>query len=263
MTNLPDSGGIVNKVEMALIDEPGNILRLELDQQKVESLARNIDQVGLLQPIVLRAVGDRFEIVAGHRRYKAFVSLGRDRIPAFVVDMTDKGCALARGSENLARVDLSPIEEAYVYADLVETHGLTCDQISREMGPSAGVVKRRLQLLNMPDEVQRAIHVGSISYGVAEELVRLGSAENIGYYLSYAVDHGVTVAVARAWVKDELGRIRREGSDVDGGGGGYNVSPDKPVYVSCDLCDGPMSLGEETVYRCCSACAKLLRDQRT
>lgn len=264
MSNSVESKGSpspdLHHIRVELIDEPGNVLRLEIVPEKVESLARNIEQVGLLQPIVLRLKGDRYEIVAGHHRYKAFLLMGRKTIPSFVREMDDVTCALARGSENLARVDLSPIEEAYVYHNLVEVHGLTYEQIGREMGRSPGVVKRRLKLLSMPDNVQKAIHEGSISYGVGEELVRLESKESVGYYLSYAIDHGITVAVAREWVKEELGRIRRGGSDIDGGGGGGFSEPQKPIYVSCDLCDGPMVLGEETVIRCCPGCAKELKN---
>jgi len=248
----------LQEIKLELIDEPQGVIRLEIDQEKVKNLAENIDSIGLQQPIVLRPVGEMFEIVAGHRRYLAHRLLGRDRIPAIVRKMDDVQCALARASENIRRVDLSPIEEAAVYADLRDNHGMTINDIGAEMGKTTGIVKRRLDLLKMPPQLQKAVHLEQISYGVAEELWRIDDIGSVDYYLGFAIDHGVTVEVARGWVKDYRDKKRRAGADVGGRGGEPSGGESRPVYVSCDLCQGPMVLGTETIYRVCEKCAEII-----
>ena len=129
----------IREISLDLIDEPVGVVRMEIDPEKVQDLAENIQQVGLLQPINVRPRGERFEVVAGHRRYKAFQVLSLEKIPCIVGDFDDVGSAVARASENLRRVDLTPIEEAAIYTDLHDNHDLSYERIGKFMGPSAGV----------------------------------------------------------------------------------------------------------------------------
>lgn len=245
---------VVKEIDLAVIDEPRGRIRMEIDQDEVKSLADSIAQIGLLQPIIVRADGQRYEIIAGHRRFLAFRLLGRVRIPAMVRDLDDAATAVARATENLGRVDLSPIEEAATYADLRDNYGLSPDQIGKEMGKSPGVVKRRLDLLKMPPQLQKAVHLKKISYGVAEELWRLGDEGVIDYYLGYAVDHGVTVAVARQWVNDHRRSQSRIDNDVGGGGGAPMPLESKPIYLTCEICNGPTPLEDAKNITICKGC---------
>jgi ParB family chromosome partitioning protein len=248
----------VREISLDLLDEPAVVARMEVDAEAVQGLAENIEAVGLLQPINVRPVKERFEIIAGHRRVLAFRLLKRKSIPAIVGDFSDVGSALARASENLGRVNLSPIEEAATYGDLHDNHGLTHDEIGHQMGKSAGVVRRRLDLLRMPPQLQKAIHLKEISCGVGEELWSIGDKEGIDYYLSFAVEHGVTVAVARAWAKDWKDTHRRAESDVDKGGGPASPFEVRPTYLPCDLCSGPEEVKDMQILHCCRSCNKKL-----
>jgi len=233
---------------------------MDIDPEAIKDLAENIQEVGLLQPIIVRPEGERFEVVAGHRRFLAFQLLKKKEIPAIVRDMDNVSCALARASENLGRVDISPIEEAAIYGELRDEHDLTINEIGKRMGKSAGIVKRRLDLLKMPPQLQQAIHIKAISYTVAEELWSLGDNSAIDYYLGFAVDHGATREVVRGWVKDHKDAERRKGSAGGGGGGESNPMESRPVYVPCDLCLKAMELGTETLFRSCPKCSKLVSD---
>jgi len=249
----------VKEVALDLIDEPRGRIRLEVDPESIADLAANIAEVGLLQPIIIRKNEDRFEIVAGHRRYLAFQLLKKKTIPAMVRGFDDVSCALARASENLGRVDLSPIEEAAIYSELRDEHTLTIDEISKRMGKTLGVVKRRLDLLKMPDCLQKAIHFKQIGYSVAEELWSLGDLAKIEYYLGFAVDHGATQAVVRVWVQDEKKKARLKDSGTEEGSSLANPMQARPVYVPCDLCLGSMEIGTETVIRACEVCTKAIK----
>ena len=254
------SKATARKIALDQIDEPKGIIRLDIDPGELDDLAESIREVGLLQPIVVRPDAERFEIVFGHRRYLAHKILGVRKIESIIRSLSDVECALARASENLQRVGLSPLEEAAIYADLRDNHDLSYDDIGKRMGKSPGVVRRRLDLLKMPPQLQKEVHKKVISYGVAEELWSLGDISAIDYYLGFAIDNGATVAVVRSWVKDWKDRKRREGSDVGGGGGVVSPMDPRPVYMPCDVCHGPMELGTESTIRSCPNCSKLISE---
>jgi len=240
------------------IDEPAGVIRLEISDEGIDELADSIASIGQLQPILLRRIGDRFEIVFGHRRFLAIKKLGHTEIRAEVKDLTDVWVALMRATENIVALRLSPIEEGAVYRDLLDVHKLTLDEVGKRMGKSIGVVKRRMDLLKMPPCLQKAIHSKQINYGVAEELWALGDLGKIDYYLAFAVEHGATVMVVRAWVQEEKKKLRTQAGDVGGGDSLSNPMESRPVYVACDVCLQSMELGTETVLRTCEVCTKTI-----
>jgi len=209
---------------------------------------------------LLRKDNDRFEIVAGHCRFLAHKQLGLSSINAVVRVLTDQQAAVSRATENLQRADLSPIEEAAIFQDLIESHGMSLEQIGKKVGKSPGLVKRRMDLLKMPPQLQKSVHKGQISISVAEELWPISDMATLDYYLGFAIEGGCTAAVARQWCKDWKDSLRRQNSGT--GEGGQILAPNepRPIYVSCDLCTGPMEIGQETVFRTCPACTKTIKD---
>lgn len=246
-------------MEMGKIDEPKGIIRMEIEEGPILELADSIKAMGQLQPILLRPVGKRYEIVYGHRRFLANQRLGNARIWVTIKELNDVDVALMRATENIARLDISPVEEAAVYMDLYENHKLDMDQIAKRMGKTVGIVKRRMDLLAMPSSLQEAVHRKQISYGVAESLWRLKDEKAISYYLPFAIEHGATVAVCRVWIKDHEDSMRRQTADGVGGGGLLSPFEEKPIYVACDMCRGSMKLGSETAIRCCPQCTKTIK----
>jgi len=246
-------------IKLDLIDAPEKADRLEIDMDEVRSLAGNIQEVGLIYPIIVRAKGDRFSIIAGHCRYLAYGILGESRIRCVVRDVSDVEVAFLRASENLKRISLSPIEEAHIYNNLEKAFSLSHDEIGRRFGRSPGVVKRRLDLLKMPEQLQKAVHRKDISYGVAEELWRISDLGSMDYYLAFAVEHGVTVAVARAWVKEWKDSVRRSRPDIEGSGWVGGPLEVRPTYLPCDICRGPEDVQNMQLIHCCGECAKKVR----
>lgn len=250
----------IAEVDLALIDEPKGTVRMEIEPASISDLAQSISEIGLLQPILLRKDGERYEVVAGHRRFLAHKELGLKTIKAVVRVLTDQEAAVLRATENLSRVDLTPIEEAAIFKDLVESHGLSLEQIGKRVGKSPGLVKRRMDMLRMPPQLQKAVHLKQISIAVAESLWPISDTAQLDYYLSFALDGGCTTAVARQWCKDWKDSVRRKQSDVSKGGSLLAPSEPRPSYVACDLCSGAMEIGEETVFRACPTCTKIIKD---
>jgi len=249
----------ITEVDLSLIDDPKVIARMGISPAYISELAQSISEQGLLQPVLLRPDGERYEIVAGHCRFLAHKQLDAPTIRAVVRVMTDQQAALARATENLGRVDLSPIEEAATYAQLVEEHGMTVDQIAKQVGKSTTLIKRRMDLLRMPPQLQKAVHAKALSISVAEELWAIRDEEKLDYYLSFALDGGCTQAVARSWAKEWADSMRREVSGAVEGGGISSPLEPRITYMSCDLCQGPVELGKDKVLRLCPACWDIIK----
>lgn len=247
---------VVREVELLKIDGPVEDQRLSIDAELVKELAESIDEVGLMQPILLAKAANRFEVVWGNRRYLAHVYLGRKTILAKVQELDQTQITVMRAVENLFREGITPIEEANIYKSLIEKGGLTIDQVAKRMRKSAGIVRRRLDLLRMPRFLQVAIQKKEINYGVAEALWVLGDESGIQYYLQFAIENGASVAVVRGWVSDEKDKIRRQKTDVGGGVDTIAVNENIPQYIACNVCKEAMKIGEETIIRACPACVK-------
>lgn len=244
----------VQNILLTLIDRPAVPDRLSIDPEYIKELASSIAEIGLLSPIILTSCGSRYEIVAGDCRHQAFLSLGRKEIPAIIQNLDPESVSITRATENLQRRDLTVIEEARIFKNLHENHGMTWDDIAKRTGKSHGLVKRRYDLLKMPEILVNALHEKKISYTVAEELYALNDKGKIEYYLGFCIDHGATKEVVRDWVKEEKSRERA--SELAGGGSSWGspASEQKPIYVSCDLCAGPMEISQTVSLRICQGC---------
>ena len=241
-------------VSMALIDRPKESVRMSIPHEEIKELAGSIKEQGLLQAIVLNENEERFEVVAGDRRFLAYKFLGLKKIEAKVVSMSPKAVALARGVENIQRRDLTPFEEGSIYSNLVEEHNMTLDGISRMMGKSAGVVKRRIDVLKMPESLQKAVHEKKVSLTVAEELLGCTDPGHQQYLIEMAIEHGITKEVARLWVTDWKKSLRTQKGASDIGGADRSVMVPEIFYRSCDVCKGPVDLNKVKELRACPDC---------
>ena len=242
------------EVSISEIDPPPEPDRLTISPEAVNELAQSIQAVGLLQPILLTAKDGRYEIVFGHRRFLACLQVGMGRIPARIVEYTPEQVMVARASENLQREDLTPIEEAKIYVRLTQQLGMSLEKAGQMTGKSAGVVKRRMDFLRMPESIQKALHQRKISISVAEELWACPDAVYQDYLLEMAVEHGVTKEVARMWVDDFKKSLRTKQQAGAGGGGTLSIFETPPIFVSCDTCRGPAEITEVKHLRICLTC---------
>jgi len=243
---------------MHLIDRPEESSRLDIDEVAVEELARNIAARGLMHPITLNKQGERYEIIAGDRRFLAHLKLGKTKIMAKAMEVDNKEVLLLRGTENLHRANLSPLEEGRTYKDLIEKAGMTIEEITKETGRSAGIIKRRLDVVKMPETFQRALHKRLISLSVAEELWNCPNEAHREYLLEMACEHGVTKEVARMWVADYKRSTRSTPDAGEGGGLDNSVYENDPIYRPCDLCKAAVEISKAKELRICPGCFKHL-----
>lgn len=148
--------------------------RTIFSEEKIEELARTIHTHGVIQPIVIRTAGEgQYEIIAGERRYRAMKSLGWTEVPAIIRELDDKETASIALIENLQREELTPIEEAYAYEQLLALHALTQEALAQRLGKGQSTIANKLRLLKLPEEIQTAIMDKKISERHARALISL------------------------------------------------------------------------------------------
>ena len=151
--------------------------RLAFDEDALNELAKSIRQHGIIQPLVLRKVGNKYEIIAGERRYKASFIAGLTKVPAVVIDLNDNESAEVAIVENIQRKNLSALEEAKSYKKLLDRGYLTQDELAIKMGKTQGSISNKLRLLNLTETVQNALLNNEISERHARSLLRLEDPE--------------------------------------------------------------------------------------
>lgn len=144
--------------------------RSPIDDEDLTELADSIREQGVLQPILVRrhpTDAGRFQIIAGERRWRAAKLAGLSRVPSYIRDLTDNAASAAALVENLQRKDLNPIEEAEGFRRLIDSFGLTQDELARAIGKSRSHVANQVRLLNLPDHVLLHVRTGALSAGHA------------------------------------------------------------------------------------------------
>lgn len=153
--------------------------RIQFDEKAINELAESIKIHGVIQPIVVRRVSDKYEIIAGERRYKASVLAGANTIPALIVDLDDKDSAEIALIENIQRQNLTPIEEAVSYKKILDMGYLNQIELGQKLGKNQSTIANKLRLLNLEEEVQDALMENKISERHARSLLRLDSIDQV------------------------------------------------------------------------------------
>ena len=151
--------------------------RLSFDEDALNELAKSIRQHGIIQPLVLRKVGNKYEIIAGERRFKASFIAGLTKVPAVIIDLNDNESAEVAIVENIQRKNLSALEEAKSYKKLLDRGYLTQEELATRMGKTQGAISNKLRLLNLSNEVQDALLNNEISERHARSLLKVEDEE--------------------------------------------------------------------------------------
>jgi ParB family transcriptional regulator, chromosome partitioning protein len=170
--------GVVSNDEIGLQDIPLSAIRPNpqqprehFDEESLAALAESIREVGVLQPILVRAGGDGFELIAGERRWRAARRIGLQTIPAIVRTADDASMLRQAIVENVQREELNPLEEAAAYQQLIEDFSLTHDDVAARVGKSRTTITNTLRLLQLPPAIQRQLKERALRMGHARALL--------------------------------------------------------------------------------------------
>ena len=160
-------------VKISLVEPNRNQPRKMFDKDSLDELTKSVKQYGVLQPIIVKKTGNRYEIVAGERRWRAAQAAGLSEVPVVVRDYDDQKAKEIAIIENIQRTDLNPIEEALAYKSLIEEYNLTQEELSDKVSKNRSTITNSLRLLKLSKNIQQYMIDGKISSGHARALLSL------------------------------------------------------------------------------------------
>lgn len=178
--------------------------RLSFDEKALNELAESIKQHGIIQPLIVRQLADKYEIIAGERRYKAATLAGLSTVPVIVTNLSDAKSSEVALVENIQRKNLSSIEEALSYKRKIDKDNLTQEQLAKLLGLSQSTVANRLRLLNLSNEVQDALLKEKISERHARSLLQISDKNKQNELLNRIITERLTVRQLDEIIKKEL-----------------------------------------------------------
>ena len=177
--------------------------RLTFDEKSLNELASSIKEHGIIQPLVLRRLGDKYEIIAGERRYKAAQLAGLTEVPAIISNIDDNKSAEIALVENVQRRNLNSLEEAKSYKKILDKEGLTQDELAKKIGVSQSTIANKLRLLNLTSEAQDALMNDKISERHARSLLSVSDPEKQKALLNKVISERLTVRQLDDEIKKE------------------------------------------------------------
>ncbi|MCP4550081.1 MAG: ParB/RepB/Spo0J family partition protein [bacterium] len=168
-----DSGRVVLEVPLERIDVNPQQPRSYFDSEKLAELTNSIAQEGVIQPILLVQRGERYEIVAGERRFRATRAAGLDTVPAILTEVDERESLKLALVENIQRADLNPIEEARAFQVMIDEFSWTQEELGQYLGKDRSTISNTLRLLQLPGEVQGLLAKGMLSAGHVRTLINL------------------------------------------------------------------------------------------
>lgn len=178
--------------------------RREFDETEIDSLADSIQEHGLLQPVLVRRIDERYQLVAGERRLRAAIKAGWAEVPVQVIQADDRQTAEIAIVENLQRKDLNPLEKAASFQRYLETYGCTQDELARRLQIDRSTIANLIRLLELPDEVQRSVRAGEITQGHARALLPLGEEREQVEFCRRIVTEGMSVRTVETLVQEAI-----------------------------------------------------------
>lgn len=213
----------VVSVSISQIDPKMDQPRRTFDSESLAGLADSISANGVLQPILVRKVDDRYEIIAGERRFRASKLAGLSEIPVIVLEADDLAAAKFALIENLQREDLNPYEEARAYSMLMKEYRLSQEEISVQIGKSRSAIANSLRLLDLPDEIVRMVVEGLLTAGHGRALLGLRDKSQMIPLAERCVNRNLSVRDVEAAVRASNKAYGQEAEDNEEEDSGVKV----------------------------------------
>lgn len=225
----------VQEIFTDLIDDPQDAMRSELDREGLFELAANIKQNGLINPITVRPVGARFEVVAGHRRLAASRIVGNIKIQCVVRELDDNKAFEVMAAENLERADVDPVDEAIFITKYMDKTGKSDKEVAASLKRSIAYVRSRLVVGEMPEYMQTYLKQGQLKLGVALVLMEITDEQTREVWTGLAVRDGANVAQAEYWLMDWKRQTLPGGIRSDTPPEGFVPGVPQPVLFECAI----------------------------
>jgi ParB family chromosome partitioning protein len=178
--------------------------RRDFDEAEIDALAESLQRHGLLQPVLVRRIDERFQLVAGERRLRAAIKAGWAEVPVQVVEADDRQAAEIAIVENLQRKDLNPLEKAVSFQRYLETYGSTQEELAQRLEIDRSTIANLIRLLELPQEVQQAVRSGAVTQGHARAMLPLGDEQEQLAVCRRVVEEGLSVRAVEGLVQEMI-----------------------------------------------------------
>ena len=245
----------IHQLLVNMVDPPKFAARLNPDDPDIIGLAHSIKRLGLLQPIIVKVVDDRFEVVAGHRRWLAHKMLSAIYIPALIQEVPAADFEAIKAVENLMSKALTPLEEARQVAAIMHDHELAPAEVAEMISKTESWVKSRLALLSWPDDFLEALQAEKIPIVVGRYLMQVTDEVYRSYLLHQAVKNGITGYTALAWLQHWRSTEEPLPSEELPEGDAPASAPQRiQVQMPCFRCERMTSIEHLVITRICTNC---------
>ena len=217
------------------------------DEKALKELAVSIKEHVVIQPIIVRSVNGKYEIIAGERRYKASALAGLTKIPAIIRDLDDKESSKVALLENLQRKNLNPIEEARTYQKILEIDQMTQEELARSMGKSQSAVANKIRLLSLSDAVQDALLKEQISERHARTLLNIDDPKKQKEMLKKVIDTKMSVRQLEEAIKGENPKEEKKEAPVEQVASTSAFVNDNPLIPTAELPEDTSNYGKVTI----------------
>jgi len=244
----------LKEIAVDLIEEPDVLLHPVTSLDELEELANSIKHQGLIEPIIVRQVGDKYKLVVGYRRYLACKKFGIPRILARILPLSERDSLLSTAVENIQRSDIDPVAEGQLYHKLIFEQSYPIGDIAKKLGKSEGYIESRLALLDMPGDIQEMVRRKELKLGIVPHLRRIREESDKILVASDLAKRGFTVDSAKRIIdaflkyREEMKEAPRE--EV------LEKAEEEPL-ATCEWCRGDKKL---RFFRSLAVCDECYRE---
>ena len=246
--------GQLKQIPTDLILDPERPLRSDIAPESLTDLVTSIKQIGIIEPLIVHPVDDKYQVIAGHRRLRSAELANLVKVPCLVVEVDEGEVEIIKAHENLVRSEISAVDWAKHLWGLKQQYGVTSAKLGEMLGMSEGWVTQHLKILDYDDYLINALEEGKLGFSAARELSGIRDPETRKVYTNHAIAGGVTPALAARWrTQANTPRLPDNPQTTDPTTENIEVPPPNP-YLTCAVCNENIPLGEEvtlTVHKHC------------
>lgn len=246
----------VQEIPIDNIVEPVAQVRAVMGSEKLAELAMSIKQIGLIEPLIVKKIGEKYEVIAGHRRLLACRMANLEKINCIVRNNNAENEDEIKLHENFYRENVNPADEAEFYAYLINTKKNSIEEVAKKVGKSGAYIRSRLDLISGDEMILEAVRDGQINASIAKELNLIGDRETRLNYLHYAIDNGAKIRTVQEWRK-AFEREQRTQEALNQGHTKEELPDVLPkYYYRCPMCEQPVEVQKIRAVSVCESCYK-------
>jgi len=233
-------------------------LRLTENPEADDELRDSIRENGILEPLLVKDTSNGYEIIAGNRRFKQAIRAGLAAAPCIVIQTTGAATDKIQLHENIKRLPLSHVDQAYTFSHLIKKYDMTEQQIATLVGKSIAYVSQHLSLLNCDDKLLQAVQDGRINFSTARELFQCKDQDELHRFINIVENNGASTDVVKTWVHESNRETDLVNEPLNKPP--LNQLPATPVLpmYPCAACEVPINIPDIKIVRLCPECHNLI-----